>query len=170
MKYLVIALTMLTPAYSLLAQRGAGRDGGSRAASAERRSDMLSQNNDPRFTPFRSVISKKLGKTVRQMVADYDKSMHTGIRLAPEQFVAVHLAAKEAKLDPTVLAANTWRPSVGHGMFAAQVSLPPSPDEFKDQLTRSLMELANMSKNEAEQKAGSSMAAVSPAAAATPPK
>lgn len=162
MKYLATILALLMPASFLWAQHGgAGRDGGSRTTQDERRSEALQQNDDPRFTPFRSVIAKKLGKTVRQMVADYDQTAKKGIRMAPDQFVAVHLAAKETNLDPTVLAANTWHPPASHGMLAAPVPSTPSTEEFKEQLAKSLMRLANISKEDAEQKAGKSLNAVS---------
>jgi len=156
---------LLAPASSLLAQRehgGAGRDGGSRAANDQRRSDMLKQNNDPRFVPFRATLSRELGKSVAEMAAEYDRTVKQGVRFAPYQFVAIHRAAKSINVKPAVLAAKTWSPSVGSGAKLAAAPSIPSPAEFKEQLAVTLIQLTQMSKDEADQNVNRSLAGVSP--------
>ena len=166
MKHLAIVLALLAPASPLLAQRehgGAGRDGGSRAANDQRRSDMLKQNNDPRFVPFRTTLSTELGKSVAEMAAEYDRTVKQGIRFEPYQFVAIHRAAKRINVKPTVLAAKTWSPPTGSGakIAAAQASTP-SPEEFRDQLAGTLIQLTKMSQDDAKESVNKSLDRLSP--------
>src|ERR1051326_3237212 len=114
MKYAVVILAFLISANALFAQKergGAGRDGGSRSSQDDRRSQVLKQDSDPRFVEFRKVISTQLGKSVRQVAADYDQTLQKGIRYAPNQYVILQMAAKQTKVDPTVLAVKARTPA-----------------------------------------------------------
>jgi hypothetical protein len=120
-------------------------------ANEVRRSEALEQNNDPRFVPYRVWISQKLGKSVREIVTAYDRTLEKRVQLSPEQFLTVHLAAKENKLDPLVLAANTGRHAPKDQQFAALVALPDN--EFKNLLAGSLVRLVGTSEAVAQQRA-----------------
>ncbi len=162
MRHSVILLFALAAASSLAAQGdhgGVGRAGG-RTAHEGQQSDALAQNNDPRFVAYRKLIEQNLGKSVRQVVIEYGRAQRKKIQLAPDQFLAVQVAAKENNISPEILAANVGGDKAAHhGLAAANAS------EFQDRLAGSLQRLAGLKPDSAQEAAKKALVAIS----ATPP-
>ena len=162
MRYSVILLLSFAAASNLAAQGdhgGVGRAGG-RSAHDQQQSEALAQNNDPRFVAYRKLIDQDLKKSVRQVVIEYERAQRKKIQLAPGQFLAVQLVAKENNISPELLAASVGGSRGMHHALAA-----PTASDFQDQLVRSLQSLAGLKPDLAQQSTSKALAAI----AAVPP-
>jgi hypothetical protein len=164
-RYAAAFLCVLVVTSPLAAQGdhgGVGRAGGSRTAHEGQQSEALAQNNDPRFIAYKKLIDQDLNKTVRQVVSEYEQvQQKKKIQLAPDQFLAVQVAAKQYNIRPTTLAASVGSPAGAHHMLAA-----PAQPAFQEQLANSLQKLAGLEPaiaQDAAKKAVAAVAAVPPA-------
>jgi hypothetical protein len=139
---------------------GVGRAGGSRTEHETQQSAALAQNNDPRFAGYRDLISKRLDKSVRQLVTEYDRTLQKKIQLSPQEFLAVQLAAKETHLNAEVVAASVGSSNASgkQGHATAQVLVG---EDFGQRLSKSLQRLGAVEPASAEDMVRKATAAVS---------
>ena len=82
--------------------RDAGRQGGSSIEHEARQTQMLEQNNDPRFVAYLGVIKDRLRKPLSYVSAAYDRALTKNVDVSPE----VQITAKECKVNPETLTAS----------------------------------------------------------------
>ncbi len=156
----IVIFTLFATMTSVLAQHGdVGRDGGSRIAHEHKQSEALTKNNDPRFVPYKSLIDRRLKKSVRQVVEDYDRALHNKIKVSPEQFLAIQLVAIENHVDSKPLLKSVGSINSGDGGDGT----PTPTNGFIEQLATSLQNLAGMNVDLARDIAGKAELAVSDA-------
>jgi hypothetical protein len=158
MRRSVILFFTVAAASNLVAQGdhgGVGRAGG-RTAHEGQQSEALAQNNDPRFLAHRKLIEQHLSKSVRQVVIEYEQAQRKKIQLAPDQFLAVEVAAKENSISADILAASVGGDKgAHHGLAAATAS------GFQDRLANSLQLLGGLKPDSAREAAKKAVAAIS---------
>ncbi len=134
-----------------------GRAGGDRVTHEARQTAALEKNNDPRFVPYRSLITKELKQSIDSVVRSFDRDIGRGLKLSPEEYLSVQLLARKAGIDPEILAVRVAPPLIKTNSFKLTHEAPT----FHERLSEALTRLSIASPSSAMEDAGKAIAEVS---------